>query len=543
MNFNNFNKNNNNNSSNNFNKISSFSSNNPINSINSLFDSQNGQKNLNQHQNINPNINPFNSNYNHNKLNNQLKIAEASKSNFNDNLYLNTNHNNYNQNSKLNNSNNFPFIKNKTQSNTLKEISIQQNNINNNIIAGQSSIKKSDNSSSFFEQNSDGYSNVIQEIVESKNKTLETEFQKHGFIGDNYVNIGITSVPLSFAKNGDNNIFSPENKNINIFKNNNLNNSKGNSISEEIANKLENMNLSNNEILNEEWFRNPDNYKDPNYFEKLKNFEFKRMNMKIFQKSDFIIGKKLGTGQFGKVYLAKMRNYGLIVALKVLSKKQICESKYELQFRREIEIQSHLHHKNILEFYGFFWDKKNIYLIIEYAPGGELYKELLNEKNGKFTEEKASKYILQVANALEYIHKKHIIHRDIKPENILNSNGVLKLADFGWSVHFVSNARKTFCGTIDYLPPEVIEKKPHSECADLWCLGVLIYEFCAGVPPFECESQCDKIKKIRNLDFKFPNHFSFDVKDLIKKLLIKNPKKRLSLEEFKRHRWITKYNK
>ena len=540
MNFINSNKSNNYNSENNLKKINCLSSNNPINSINSLFDSQNAQKNFNQYQNINPNINPFNSQNNSNKINIQAKISDASKNNYNNNFYVNMNYINYKQNPQLNNAYNFPFFKNKIQSNTLKEFASQQNNLNNNTIADQSSIKKSDNSS-FFEQNSDGYSKVIEEIVESKNKTLETEFQKHSFVGDNYVNINTVTVPLSFAKN-DNNIFSPQNKNTDNF-NNNLNNFGENSISEDIANKLDNMNLSSNEILNEKWFRNPDNYKDPDYFEKLKYFEFKRMNMNIWQRSDFIIGKKLGRGQFGKVYLAKTRNSGLIVALKVLNKKQICESKYELQFRREIEIQSHLHHKNILEFYGFFWDKKSIYLIIEYAPGGELYKELLNEKDGKFTEEKASKYIIQVADALEYIHNKHIIHRDIKPENILNSNGILKLADFGWSVHTLSNARKTFCGTIDYLPPEVIEKKPHNECADLWCLGVLIYEFCAGVPPFDCKMQCDKIKKIRNLDFKFPSHFSSDVKDLIQKLLIKNPDKRISLEEFKKHRWITKYNK
>lgn len=143
-----------------------------------------------------------------------------------------------------------------------------------------------------------------------------------------------------------------------------------------------------------------------------------------------------------------------------------------------------------------------------------------------------------MCNALEYLHCKHCIHRDIKPENILNNLGILKIADFGWSVHTPSNMRKTFCGTLDYLPPEIVESKLYDNNVDLWCLGVLCYEFCVGYPPFESEKQKETYLKIRSVSFSFPPYLSEEVKDLISKLLQKSPHSRLSLQEVRNHKWI-----
>lgn len=171
--------------------------------------------------------------------------------------------------------------------------------------------------------------------------------------------------------------------------------------------------------------------------------------------ANFDIGRPLGRGKFGNVYLAREKDTKFVVALKVLFKKQIQRDNVEHQVRREIEIQSHLRHPNILRLYGFFHDPARIYLILEYAPKGALYKELQNQPNKRFDEKRTAGYVLSLADALIYLHERDVIHRDIKPENLLlGHNGELKIADFGWSVHEPNSSRTTLCGTVDYLPPE-----------------------------------------------------------------------------------------
>lgn len=263
---------------------------------------------------------------------------------------------------------------------------------------------------------------------------------------------------------------------------------------------------------------------------------------KTWELSDFEIGKPLGRGKFGSVYLAREKKTKFVVALKVLIKEQLKKDGVEHQLRREIEIQSHLRHKNILRLYGYFYDQKRVYLILEYAAQGELYKIL--QKCTKFSEEQSAKYIDSLAESLDYLHKKHVIHRDIKPENLLlDLNGDIKIADFGWSVHAPNNRRTTLCGTLDYLPPEMVEGIEHDNNVDLWCLGVLMYEFLCGQPPFMSNQTKQTYQRILNVDIKFPNHVSMEARDLIKKLLVKDPKKRLRLSEVKLHPWIKKYVK
>ena len=206
--------------------------------------------------------------------------------------------------------------------------------------------------------------------------------------------------------------------------------------------------------------------------------------------ADFDIGRPLGRGKFGNVYLCRLREANFIVALKVLQKGQLMKAGVEHQLRREIEIQAHLRHRNILRMFGYFWDEKRVYLILEYAPKGELYKELT--RRGRFSERRGAMYVASLAAALDYMHGKHVIHRDIKPENLLlGYRGEIKLADFGWSVHAPSSRRTTLCGTLDYLPPEMIENKEHDHTVDNWSLGVLAYEFLCGAPPFEAEGHSE----------------------------------------------------
>ncbi|XP_023013481.2 aurora kinase A [Leptinotarsa decemlineata] len=259
--------------------------------------------------------------------------------------------------------------------------------------------------------------------------------------------------------------------------------------------------------------------------------------------ADFDIGKPLGKGKFGNVYLAREKKSKFLVALKVLFKTAIKEFNNEHQVRREIEIQSHLRHPNILRMYGYFHDETRVYLILEYAPSGALYSKLIASPNKRFPEEICAKYIAQIADALRYCHTKKVIHRDIKPENLLlGSKGEIKIADFGWSVHAPSSRRTTLCGTLDYLPPEMVTGKTHNEKVDLWSLGVLCYEFLTGRPPFESASYDDTYRRISKAQFTFPPYVSDEAKDLIIKLLVVNPNMRLELSEVLKHKWISKYS-
>ncbi|KAG5053764.1 hypothetical protein GLYMA_03G021700v4 [Glycine max] len=271
--------------------------------------------------------------------------------------------------------------------------------------------------------------------------------------------------------------------------------------------------------------------------------------------NDFEIGKPLGKGKFGRVYVAREVKSKFVVALKVIFKEQLEKYRIHHQLRREMEIQFSLQHQNVLRLYGWFHDSERVYLILEYAHNGELYKEL--SKKGHFNEKQAATcqgfgglcnrsatalYILSLTKALAYCHEKHVIHRDIKPENLLlDHEGRLKIADFGWSVQSRSK-RHTMCGTLDYLAPEMVENKAHDYAVDNWTLGILCYEFLYGAPPFEAESQVDTFKRIMKVDLSFPStpNVSLEAKNLISRLLVKDSSRRLSLQRIMEHPWITK---
>ncbi|XP_029615105.1 aurora kinase B [Salmo trutta] len=258
---------------------------------------------------------------------------------------------------------------------------------------------------------------------------------------------------------------------------------------------------------------------------------------KKFTIHDFDIGRPLGKGKFGNVYVARDKKLNFIVALKVLFKSQMEKEGVEHQLRREIEIQSHLRHPNILRFYNYFHDRSRVFLILEYAPRGEMYKEL--QKCGRFDDQRTATYMEELADALLYCHERKVIHRDIKPENLLlGLRGELKIADFGWSVHAPSLRRRTMCGTLDYLPPEMIEGKIHDEKVDLWSIGVLCYECLVGNPPFETASHSDTYKRITKVDLQFPKVVSDGARDLVSKLLRHSPSMRLPLQSVITHPWV-----
>ncbi|KAI9313296.1 kinase-like domain-containing protein [Dichotomocladium elegans] len=265
--------------------------------------------------------------------------------------------------------------------------------------------------------------------------------------------------------------------------------------------------------------------------------EYKQWSLK-----DFEIGKALGEGKFGRVYLAREKASGFVVALKVLYKKELAKHGVERQLRREVEIQGNLRHPNILRLYGYFHDEKRVFLILEYAARGELYK-VLQEKQ-MLPESTAAQYIAQMANALSYLHSKRVIHRDIKPENLLlGLKGELKIGDFGWSVRTgITDRRSTVCGTLDYLPPEMVQGRVHNEKVDLWSLGVLLYELICGQPPFEeNEGYEATYRRIISVDLKIPTFVSKEASDLIRRLLVYKAVNRIPLRDVVKHPFIIKH--
>ncbi|EJW05134.1 AUR protein kinase [Edhazardia aedis USNM 41457] len=277
------------------------------------------------------------------------------------------------------------------------------------------------------------------------------------------------------------------------------------------------------------------------FFIKIHFLPFEMHNSASFMTlDDFELGKYLGSGQFGQVWLAKHKKSGYVVALKLLEKEKIKSPFCARQLRREIEVHSKLKHANILRLHGYFHDKLRIYLVLEYAAGGELFEIL--QKARRFNEQTAAKYILQVCKAIKYLQVNGVIHRDIKPENILlGSDDCIKIADFGAAVKNVDKKRYTMCGTKEYLAPEMWEKQNHSIYLDMWCIGILTYEFLTGNTPFGSDLTDNECKsRVNDLKYTFPAYLSFEAKDFIGKLLKKEPEKRLKIDEVPQHSWIVK---
>jgi len=174
--------------------------------------------------------------------------------------------------------------------------------------------------------------------------------------------------------------------------------------------------------------------------------------------------------------------------------------------KKELEIQWRLNHPNIVRLYGYFYDEQNIYTVLEYCPGGNLFQRLRREKS--FDERKAKYVIAQIVEALIYLQERNIIHRDIKPENILivdTERMHVKLCDFGWSTHTIDERRTTFCGTVDYVAPELVYAEPYTEKVDLWAVGILTFELLLGHAPFTGQNENATYSNITNLDLQQKN--------------------------------------
>ncbi|CAI9620531.1 unnamed protein product [Staurois parvus] len=249
---------------------------------------------------------------------------------------------------------------------------------------------------------------------------------------------------------------------------------------------------------------------------------------------DFKFGKILGEGSFSTVVLAKEVTTGREFAIKILQKRHIVKENKVPYVTRERDVMSRLDHPFFVKLYFTFQDVDKLYFGLSYAKNGELLKYI--RKIGSFDETCTRFYTAEIVCALEYLHDKGIIHRDLKPENILLSEDMhIQITDFGTAKVLSSDTRQaranSFVGTAQYVSPELLTEKSACKSSDLWALGCIVYQLVAGLPPFRAGNEYLIFQKIIKLEYDFPEKFFPRAKDLVEKLLVQDPIKRLGCEE------------
>ena len=260
-------------------------------------------------------------------------------------------------------------------------------------------------------------------------------------------------------------------------------------------------------------------------------------------KTDFeaLEDKNIGKGGFGCVWKVRHKETKKVYAIKVINKESIIKQNLVEQTNREIQIMYKLDHPYIIKLANHFEDDEDFCLIMQYASKGQLYSQIKRLK--RLDQKQAAQYMREIISAVKYLHTRDppIIHRDIKPENVLlDSEGICKLADFGWSNFEEGNKqRETYCGTPEYLAPEIINKTGHDENINIWSLGVMLFEMLTGKTPFNFKGDRNQLyNSIKTLKIVWTDDFPPLAKDLISKILRLQPKDRLSLDQIIEHQWF-----
>ena len=276
----------------------------------------------------------------------------------------------------------------------------------------------------------------------------------------------------------------------------------------------------------------------------IENFEYVRN----FNNEPIAIGR----GGYGKIYLAKNTKDNKEYAIKYISKEKMKSVGVDGSvIHREIDVHIRITHPRIIKLLSFLEDKYNYYLALEYATNGNLYQYIQRKKG--MSEKEAFKYFIQVSSAIHFLHKHGYVHRDIKPENILlDDNLDVKLCDFGWCVSVEKGERTTFCGTYEYMAPEMVNDELYDMGIDLWSLGVLLYEMIHGYSPFRAHNnfpqdaksaQVEICMNIKNNKYTIDKNISEECTDLIAKLLTSDTKKRIKIGDIFNHPWVTNKEK
>uniref|UniRef100_A0A8R1TWT3 MAP/microtubule affinity-regulating kinase 3 n=1 Tax=Onchocerca volvulus TaxID=6282 RepID=A0A8R1TWT3_ONCVO len=248
--------------------------------------------------------------------------------------------------------------------------------------------------------------------------------------------------------------------------------------------------------------------------------------------------KTIGKGNFAKVKLAKHIPTGIEVAIKIIDKTALNPGSLHKLFR-EVKIMKQLDHPNIVKLYQVMETENTLYLVMEYASGGEVFDYLV--AHGRMKEKEARAKFRQIVSAVQYLHQKNIIHRDLKAENLLlDSDMNIKIADFGFSNQFViGNKLDTFCGSPPYAAPELFQgKKYDGPEVDVWSLGVILYTLVSGSLPFDGQNLKELRERVLRGKYRIPFYMSTDCENLLKKFLILNPARRGTLEAIMKDRWM-----
>lgn len=273
---------------------------------------------------------------------------------------------------------------------------------------------------------------------------------------------------------------------------------------------------------------------------------------------DFVFGRTLGEGSYSTVLLATDRQTLKEYAVKILDKKHIIKEKKIKYVNIEKDTLNRLiEHPGIVRLYYTFQDSSSLYYVLDVASGGELLGVL--KKIGSFDEECTRFYGAQILDAIEHMHNRGVIHRDLKPENVLLDDQMhIKITDFGTAkllpdpraprdptkpyditgAEEESTRAKSFVGTAEYVSPELLTDKNACKASDLWAFGCIIYQLLTGRPPFKAGNEYQTFQKIVNLEYEFPPGFPPAARDLVERLLVLDPSRRLSIEHIKNHEFF-----
>lgn len=262
----------------------------------------------------------------------------------------------------------------------------------------------------------------------------------------------------------------------------------------------------------------------------------------VKQVGKYEIGDKLGSGSYAEVKKATHVDTREVFAIKIIDRQKLHQENMEEQLRREIAVMKNLKHEHVVNLKEVMVSSNRIYLVMELIEGGELVAKLKAEK--QFDEDVARRYFQQLVFGLDYCHRQGIAHRDLKPQNLLlDKNDNIKIADFGLANMQDANANTaslmTACGSPQYVAPEVLSESGYNgHLADVWSCGIILYYMLAGTLPFNDTNQNGLFMKIQRGQYRMSSAFSDEAKDLISKILVVDPTKRITLDEIQKHEWF-----